>query len=243
MQNLELVAHRGYAGKFPENTLAAVQGALDAGAHWIEIDVQLTQDGEVVLFHDRTLDRACGIAGTIHELTLSELRNCRVREQGRFGDQYRDEPIVTLREVAEVLRHHPDVRLFVEVKRVAIENHGLEFVSMNVLNALETIRDQIILISFSLELLQLVQGQAPLGYILEQWEDAARSELSALDPRYVFCNYTKVPKSAILTASWRWVLYEITDPKIARAFAARGVEMIETFEFEALQHALEEGPL
>jgi len=55
MDREHLVAHRGWQRRYPENTLPAIKGALDAGARYIEVDVQLSADGVPVLFHDRTL--------------------------------------------------------------------------------------------------------------------------------------------------------------------------------------------
>ena len=50
-------AHRGFSGKYPENTMLAFQKAIEVGADGIELDVQLTKDGEVVIIHDETIDR------------------------------------------------------------------------------------------------------------------------------------------------------------------------------------------
>ena len=49
-------AHRGFSGKYPENTLLAFEKAVEAGAQGIELDVQLTKDGEIVIIHDETID-------------------------------------------------------------------------------------------------------------------------------------------------------------------------------------------
>ena len=59
----ELIAHRGWAYRYPENTLPAIAGALGAGARYVEFDVQITADGVPVLFHDSTLDRTAGRPG------------------------------------------------------------------------------------------------------------------------------------------------------------------------------------
>ena len=56
MSQPTVFAHRGFAGAYPENTVAAARGAVDAGADAVEIDVQPTADGDVVVFHDRRLD-------------------------------------------------------------------------------------------------------------------------------------------------------------------------------------------
>ena len=50
-------AHRGFSGKYPENTMLAFQKAVEIGADGAELDVQLTKDGEVVIIHDETIDR------------------------------------------------------------------------------------------------------------------------------------------------------------------------------------------
>lgn len=67
-------AHRGYSANHPENTLAAFEAALDAGAEGIELDVALSSDGELVVIHDETLDRTTDGEGPVSALTLDELR-------------------------------------------------------------------------------------------------------------------------------------------------------------------------
>ncbi|MEK7733824.1 MAG: glycerophosphodiester phosphodiesterase family protein [Pseudomonadota bacterium] len=63
----ELVAHRGYTLLYPENTLSAVRGAIEAGGRYVEVDIQLSRDEVPVLFHDHTLKRLCGVDGAVHE--------------------------------------------------------------------------------------------------------------------------------------------------------------------------------
>ena len=64
-----LVAHRGYPARFPENSLEGITAALQAGAAYVELDVQSLADGTLVLFHDPTLLRTTGSTGEIFELT------------------------------------------------------------------------------------------------------------------------------------------------------------------------------
>ena len=54
---MKVIAHRGYCGKYPENTMLAFKKAVEAGCDEIELDVQLTKDGKVVVIHDETIDR------------------------------------------------------------------------------------------------------------------------------------------------------------------------------------------
>ena len=70
----EIWCHRGYSGKYPENTMLAFRKAAETPAEGIELDVQLTRDGEVVILHDETLDRTTDGTGPVANVTLSELR-------------------------------------------------------------------------------------------------------------------------------------------------------------------------
>lgn len=69
-----IFAHRGASAYEPDNTMEAFELAHKTGADGIEPDVRLTSDGEVVIFHDNTLDRVTNMRGTIPEYTLAELR-------------------------------------------------------------------------------------------------------------------------------------------------------------------------
>lgn len=71
----DIVAHRGYCSIAPENTLEAFRRAVDVGADMIELDVQLTKDGYIVVFHDLDLSRITGNKKTISDYTYAELYN------------------------------------------------------------------------------------------------------------------------------------------------------------------------
>ena len=57
LPNPLIIAHRGYSSNYPENTLAAFKAAVDIGAHMIELDVSLSEDRQLVVIHDETVDR------------------------------------------------------------------------------------------------------------------------------------------------------------------------------------------
>ncbi len=97
----KIVAHRGYSGVFPENTLASFAGALDIGVDYIELDVQLSKDGEVVILHDDTLRRTAGIEGTPADYTVEELSQM---DAGSWFDaSFAGERIPTLQEALELI--------------------------------------------------------------------------------------------------------------------------------------------
>jgi glycerophosphoryl diester phosphodiesterase len=113
-----LFAHRGASGTAPENTLEAFAEGLAAGADRLELDVHTTADGEIVVFHDDTLERTTNGAGLLRDRTLAELRKLDagynfLDESGRFAWRGKGVRIATL---AEVLEEFPGVPLNVELK-------------------------------------------------------------------------------------------------------------------------------
>ncbi len=92
-------AHRGGSLLWPENSLLAFRGAVGLGADYLEFDVHLSRDGEVVVIHDPTLDRTTTGTGPVRERTLAELKTLRLKD--RVG-AVSEEPIPTLDEVAAV---------------------------------------------------------------------------------------------------------------------------------------------
>ncbi|WP_297424173.1 glycerophosphodiester phosphodiesterase [Clostridium sp.] len=77
------IAHRGYSGKFDENTMLAFKKAIEYNADGIETDVQLTEDGIPVIIHDETLDRTTNGHGLVKDYTLDELKIFRTRSTPR----------------------------------------------------------------------------------------------------------------------------------------------------------------
>lgn len=91
-----IIAHRGASAYYPENTLASFDGAIRLGAEMVELDVQLTRDGEVIVFHDDTLSRCTDGRGRTADHRLSELKKL---DAGiRFGAEFRGTRIPTLEE-------------------------------------------------------------------------------------------------------------------------------------------------
>ena len=74
-----VVAHRGDWRNFPENSLEAIDNAIKMGVDIVELDVKKTKDGELILMHDRTLDRTTTGKGLVSENTLSDIRKLNLR--------------------------------------------------------------------------------------------------------------------------------------------------------------------
>jgi glycerophosphoryl diester phosphodiesterase len=96
-----IFAHRGASGDAPENTIASFQLAVALGASAVELDAKLTLDGEIIVFHDLTIDRTTNGKGELRKKTFAELREL---DAGSFyGSQYAHERIPTLAEVFETI--------------------------------------------------------------------------------------------------------------------------------------------
>jgi glycerophosphoryl diester phosphodiesterase len=229
----ELVAHRGYALRYPENTLAAFEAAISAGARFVECDVQLSADGVPVLMHDRTLERMCGLKAAVHEIPFAELRVLACSEPAKFGNAFAGERVATLAGLVALLRKHPSVHAFIEIKRIAIEQFGHERILESVLPVLDPVIHQCALISFSLDFLAAARAAnpIPLGAVFDRFEESAQARVTELDPEFVFCDVDGLPPAGKLEhGRARIAVYEVADPDVARSLGGRGVHLVETFE-------------
>ncbi|WP_085797609.1 glycerophosphodiester phosphodiesterase [Falsiruegeria litorea] len=99
---VEIIAHRGAAGSRPENTMASVVKAIGDKADWVEIDVQETADGEVVVMHDSDFMKLAGVNLTIWDATMEDLAKIDIGSW--FDPAYSDERPPALREVLQAAR-------------------------------------------------------------------------------------------------------------------------------------------
>jgi len=108
-------AHRGYSAAKPENTLSAFEAARACGSHGVELDIQMCGTGELVVFHDWTVERLTGSAGTVIEMSWREL------SQLTIGD---GERIPRLTEVFDLLGK--DIFYDIEIKNRGHRDSGIE---------------------------------------------------------------------------------------------------------------------
>jgi glycerophosphoryl diester phosphodiesterase len=111
-KQVDNVAHRGAAGYAPENTIAGFDLAVDMKADYIEIDVQRSKDGELVVIHDTTVDRTTDGTGKVGDLTLEQLKSL---DAGSWkGESFAGEAIPTFEEILD--RYHGKVGILIELK-------------------------------------------------------------------------------------------------------------------------------
>lgn len=110
-----IYSHRGYSGKYPENTMLAFEEAIRVGSSGIELDVQMTSDGSVVIFHDEGLERITGAKGLIKDISYDKL------PRTRDGNH----PIPLLSEYLAWVRTK-DIITNIEIKSAVVYYPGLE---------------------------------------------------------------------------------------------------------------------
>ena len=110
--SIDVIGHRGAGGVAPENTRAAIERAISAGAQWVEIDVQETADGEVVVMHDSDLMKNAGVDLKVWDATVDEITAVDVGTS--FDPQFHDERVPTLREILNLCKGR--IGIIIELK-------------------------------------------------------------------------------------------------------------------------------
>lgn len=171
-----LIAHRGGSLEAPENTMSAFRHAVEIGMRFVELDVQMTRDGELVVIHDETLDRTTNGSGPVRDYTLEEIR--RFDAGSAFDARYAGEQVPTLREVLE-LCVEAGVGVVIELKAPEI-NIGMEEKVAAIVGEMWTRgAENIWCISFhhdAIRKMRSLDAAMPLGYLYMPGEDFAQPD-------------------------------------------------------------------
>lgn len=201
------VAHRGWSGAAPENTVAAIGKALDhPGIAMIEIDVHLSKDSVPVVIHDDTLERTTNGTGRVGDYTYAELRQ--LDAGSWFAPEFAYARIPSLEEVLVVCRGKK--RLNLELKQAADHYRGLEEEVVKLLRR-HDMQEQVVVTSFDHLSVKRVKHLAPdltVGPILHGLPVLLGEQLAELEAGIMALAYP----------------YMTTD--LARDLAERGVEVI-----------------
>lgn len=232
-KTLEFIAHRGYATRFPENSLAAVSAAIAAGAEYIEVDVQLSRDRVPILFHDRDLSRLCTQSGAVHDYTADALTGLSLRQsETSSSEQGREVRIARLDSLVDIFTANPRLHLFIELKTISIEQFGAATVAERVIELLASLANRCTLISYSREVLHEARARHwnSLGWVNDDWHTLCRSQGELQNYAYLFCDLSSLPPTGELgLGNTKLAVYECSDIDQALALAERGVTLVETF--------------
>jgi glycerophosphoryl diester phosphodiesterase len=236
-----IVAHRGNAAEFPENTLAALGSAVELGVRHVEFDVQFTADRVPVVIHDSDLQRVGRRPDSVHALTWPQLAEIPVGEVDRLGDRFAHTCAPSLAQVVDAIAGWEDVTAFVEVKRASLRQFGREPVLRRMADVLQPVLDRCVLISFDLpavKIMRLMTG-VRIGWVSERYDDETERAVAELAPEFMFGNIERIPPQveSLWSGCWEWALYEVRDLATARRCQQLGARFVETMAVRDLQRA------
>lgn len=208
-RTLRLMAHRGYSASAPENTLPSFRAAMASGADGVELDMQMSKDGQVVIMHDQTIDRTTNGHGALKDFTLEELRA--FDAGSKFDASFAGTRIPTLQEVFEAVHPGDGQTVYTEIKHYRQP--------ADVQTMIRTIigggwADHTVVSSFHYDDFAQVRQVSPsirIAYLCDTAE-SCRSSVNA----------AKDDKHAMIHASYRVLL---ADPSIADMARRNGVDV------------------
>ncbi len=240
-----IIAHRGLPTLAPENTLPAFRKAVELGVEHLEVDVQQTSDGHLVVFHDKSVARTTNGRGDIREYTLDELKQ--LDAGSWFSDAFRGEQVPTLREVVDVLDERTN--LLLEIKYGSPYHDGIERRLIDFIKE-HRLEDRVLIKSFDPDAIKRVRSLAPeipvgisivfripflsliihrgvrFGNVLEEDVDFIHVHRIGMTEALV----VRAHKRGISVIAW-----DVHDESTMRRFMAYGVDAIETDEAELLK--------
>ena len=235
-----LVAHRGYSGRYPENTLLAYQAAYQHGARYMECDLQLSADRVPFVHHDASLTRMAGVKADIRDTKAKIVKSMKASYAARFDDEFSDNEFTTFRKLCKWLKHTGDVTMFVEVKQESIDRFGIPLfmdeVHKRILKA--NIEQHCVIISFNPEVIEYTRKISSMqtGWVLPAWNDEIHARAQALKPEFLFCDVESFPQKDqdVWRGVWQWALYNLDDVPSAIHMANRGIRYLETNQIGTL---------
>lgn len=234
----QIIGHRGACAYAPENTLASIRKAAAQGARWVEFDVRLTREGDLVLMHDEDVKRTTNGRGRVVDLTLADIG---ALDAGAwFGGAFAGERVPTLIETIALLGEL-GLGANIEIKAGKAEVRATAAALARILDAHWPRAGAPPLISsFAVEALETMQASAPhwpRGLLLPELKGDWRGVLDRLDATTLNIDHKPLDagKVAIARGAGRPVLcYTVNDPARARQLFAWGIAAVFTDRPDAL---------
>lgn len=248
-------AHRGGADLWPEHTLLAYQGAIDAGADVLELDLHATSDGVIVMMHDGEVDRTTDGTGDVSDFTFAELRKLdagyRFTADGGQTHPYRGKGL-QVPTLEEVLAAHPDALFSIETKQ---STPSITAPTLDLIYA-AGVEEQVVLSSFNDNTLAELRAAAPDilsaigladGFAFYTLEDDDLDEYEPPTPYFAApADFSGVGLTPELIARAHQVgivihAWTVNDPDQMRELLDWGVDGIITDDPVSLEAVLDEG--
>ena len=227
------IAHKGACGYYPENSLLAFEKAVEMGCDAYEIDVQLSRDGEVMVFHDEKLDRTTDGKGFLVEHSYEELKKIKITANNE-NNKYPLQKIITLAELLTMMQEN-DIILNLELKNDVIDYEGIEKKVCKLLKKYQML-DRVLISSFnhySLKRFAKLCPEVDLGILYmttlikpERYADLLDFEIRSLHPAAKTLNKEVV--EGIKAAGYEIYPYTVNEEKELKKMIELGVDGIIT---------------
>lgn len=187
-------AHRGFSGKYPENTMLAFKKAIELGCDGIELDVQLSKDGEVMIMHDEKLERTTNGKGYLKDYTSSELK--KFNASALFENL--NETIPTLREYFQLVKDTSLITI-IELKTTFFEYIGIEEKVNDLIKEFK-LQNKVILSSFnhlSMQRMKKLNPQLPCALLESSWLIKPGKYVQEAQMEYLHSHYSSISLSTL----------------------------------------------
>lgn len=220
-QNMKIWAHRGCSYAWPENTLQAFEAAAKLPVTGIELDIQLTKDGKIIVIHDETVDRTTDGSGNVRDFTLKELKELKIQTHSGLLGRKRYTSIPTIEEVFSLLKPFclkKGLLINIELKNSVVRYEGMEDMILSLVHEYG-LEPYIVYSSFNPESILLIKERKPeaeiaiLNSLLQQCLDfsnaAGKDKTSALHPFIKKLDVENLrSKTSLKVRAWNSKAYE-----------------------------------
>lgn len=230
---MRVFGHRGFSGKYPENTMLAFHKAVEAGCDGIELDVQLTRDLVPVIMHDEKVDRTTDGSGYVYDLTFDEIRRLDCSYPDKFGGKFGQLEVTSLREYLEWMAEEENLITNIELKNSVYYYGGMERMVMDMICEYG-LEDRIILSSFnnaSIVLCRQNDDTIAGGFLVERCVENAGVYARTCDVQYYHPNMDYLKEEHVRSCSQNGVgvnVWTVNEKEDMRRMKKWGVSSIIT---------------
>lgn len=225
---MKIIAHRGASGYAPENTRASILEGLKRGCDGFEVDVQLTKDNKVVVFHDWSLERTSNGNGFLKEKTLGQLKTLDIGNW--FSKEFKGEKVLTLEELLGII---PEEKLLnIEIKVRHGEINQIEEKVLEILERHARINSNIIISSFDHRIIKKIKEIKPeiqVGLLITAGLLNMKNYISNFDLYSVHCGGEFISKINVEELKnmnikiYAWTVNTVEEAKTLDSFGVDGI--------------------
>jgi glycerophosphoryl diester phosphodiesterase len=240
-----IIAHRGASAYYPENTIPSFEGAIVMGADMVELDVQLTSDQEVVVFHDEKISRRTNGRGKVADYSLASLK--KLDAGRRFDKKFKNTRIPTLVEVLDICKNR--IAVNIEIKTEAVSRMFLGGIEEKCLKIVEQsgMREHVVFSSFdprAIMHLKQIDNTAAVAVLFEKKLYGAKlpaEVMESVNADAFNCSASELNKKWLTNIKSKNIpvnIYTLNDEKKMKKFLDMGVNGIFTNKPDVLKKVL-----